>query len=127
RWLSRFRAPNLRLTDAGPIMCDCQLRRDPGVRCSRFGRRLNVAVMLLPHKQNASRATQDRSRLATHSQPPRSIGDREYETAGAAACLRAGSDQSQTPEPTRDDSALVARLESPSPAKRRHRATLLPK
>jgi hypothetical protein len=26
-----------RLTDAGPMMSDCQLRRDPGVRCSRFG------------------------------------------------------------------------------------------
>jgi len=26
----------LRLTDAGPMMSDCQPRRDPGVRCSRF-------------------------------------------------------------------------------------------
>ena len=25
-----------RLTDAGPMMYDCQPRRDPGVRCSRF-------------------------------------------------------------------------------------------
>ena len=25
-----------RLTDAGPMMSDCQPRRDPGVRCSRF-------------------------------------------------------------------------------------------
>jgi hypothetical protein len=29
-----------RLTDAGPMMSDCQPRRDPGVRCSRFVRRL---------------------------------------------------------------------------------------
>ena len=26
-----------RLTDAGPTLFECQLRRDPGVRCSRLG------------------------------------------------------------------------------------------
>jgi hypothetical protein len=26
----------IRLTDAGAMMSDCQLRRDPGVRCSRW-------------------------------------------------------------------------------------------
>ncbi len=42
--LSASRRLTLRLTDAGPMMPDCQLRRDPGLACSRFVRRSSVQL-----------------------------------------------------------------------------------
>jgi len=46
-----------RLTEAGPLMSDCQPRRDPGVRCSRFVRRSAHSKKIVTKSDPATKKT----------------------------------------------------------------------